>query len=390
MSAPIAVVTGMIASYNVGGVLWDYGQYALGLEQLGFDVYYLEDTGWEAYDPRVGDYGPDYSYGVDFLSRELALLSPTLGERWHVRAMDGTTFGIAPEDLLAVVQDADVFLNVSGAALVRQEYVPSRRKILVDTDPGWNHFRNYRLWDLEEKHWYGTAGWRAHDQFFTYAERIGRPGCRIPDMGIDWTPTRPPVVLDAWHAQPPGRAWTTVMTWDNFRQPIEHEGATYGTKELEFAKVESLPARVSTPLELAVGGNEPPQERWRELGWSVVDSVSVSRTAGDYRDYVQRSRGEFSVAKNVYVATASGWFSCRSCCYLASGLPVVVQDTGFSDVIPTGDGVLAFATVEEAASALTRVEADYDHHCQSARDVAASQFRADLVLDQLLDRAGVG
>jgi hypothetical protein len=389
MSRPAAVVTGMIASYNVGGVLWDYGQYALGLERLGFDVYYLEDTGWEAYDPRVGLYGPDYTYGIEFLGRELDALSPTLGARWHVRAMDGETFGIPSDDLVTIVQDADVFLNVSGAALVRQEYLPSRRKVLIDTDPGWNHFRNYRLWDLEAKHWYGTAGWRAHDHYFTYAERIGQPGCRIPDMGVQWSPTRPPVVLDCWSAEPPGDTWTTVMTWDNFRQPIEHDGETYGTKELEFVKVESLPLRVDARVEVAVGGNNPPLERWRDQGWSVVDSVAVSKTADDYRRYVQRSRGELSVAKNVYVSTRSGWFSCRSSCYLASGRPVVVQDTGFSDVIATGAGLLAFDDVDGAIACLNAVEKDYEHHRSAAREVASTQFAHDKVLDQLLGRAGV-
>ena len=386
---PIAVVTGMIATYNVGGVAWDYGQYALGLERLGFDVYYLEDTGWEAYDPRIGDYGSDYSYGVEFLRRELELLSPSLATRWHVRGMDGETHGMATDDLVAVVADAEVFLNVSGASLVRQEYVPSRRKVLIDTDPGWNHFRNYKLWDLEEKHWYGTAGWRAHDHFFTYAERIGQPGCRLPAMGLDWMTTRPPVVLDRWRSRGPGAAWTTVMTWDNFREPIEHEGELYGTKELEFGKIETLPSSIDIPLEVAVGGSLPPIDRWRDLGWSVRESASISRTADDYRAYIEASRGELSVAKNVYVATASGWFSCRSCCYLAAGRPVVVQDTGFSEIIPTGDGLLAFSTLDDARRALLAVEADYEHHQDAARRLAERYFRAETVLEHLLQRIGV-
>ena len=126
----------MIATYNVGGVVWDYGQYLLGLEALGFDVYYLEDTGWEAYDPRVGDYGRDYSYGVEFTRAELAWLSPSLAARWHVLDMEGQSHGMSRADLIEVVHEADVLLNVSGAALVRQEYVPSRRKVLIDTESG--------------------------------------------------------------------------------------------------------------------------------------------------------------------------------------------------------------------------------------------------------------
>jgi len=179
------------------------------------------------------------------------------------------------------------------------------------------------------------------------------------------------------------------MTWDNFRQPIEYEGKVYGTKELEFAKIEDLPRSTKASLEVAAGGNQPPLDRWRGLGWMVTDAVSVSRTAEVYRHYVQQSRGEFSVAKNVYVATASGWFSCRSACYLAAGRPVVVQDTGFSEVLPTGMGLLAFSTREDARRALEAVEADYEAHQDAARDLAREHLRAETVIQDLLDQIGM-
>ena len=385
-----AVVTGMIATYGVGGVVWDYGQYLLGLEQLGVEVYYLEDTGWEAFDPGKGLYSSDYTHGAAYLADAMAFLSPSLADRWHLQGMDGDCYGMSRAEAVAVVAEADLFLNVSGAALMRQEYLPSRRKVLIDTDPGWNHFRNYARWDAADSHWQGTAGWRAHDLYFTYAESMGHDGCTLPAMGLDWQPTRPPVVLDSWQREPIADAmWTTVMTWDNFREPIVHGERTYGTKEIEFAKVVDLPARVHARLEVAVGGEGPPVERWRGQGWNVLDSMTVTKTAADYRDYVQRSRGEFSVAKNVYVATGSGWFSCRSACYLAAGLPVVVQDTGFSRWIPSGDGLLAFTTCDEAASALERVEQDYEHHAAAAREVARSHLSSDCVLSSLLERAGL-
>ena len=229
----------------------------------------------------------------------------------------------------------------------------------------------------------------SHDWYFTYAERMGRAGCDIPAMGLDWKTTRPPVMLDRWQSEPPATTWTTVMTWDTFRQPIEHEGKIYGTKELEFPKVEALPGATDARLEVATGGNRAPVERWRSLGWSVVDSFSVSRDAQAYRRYIQQSRGEFSVAKNVYVATGSGWFSCRSACYLAAGRPVVVQDTGFSEILPTGLGLLAFQTFEEARLALESVEADYEMHQQAARSLARDHLRAETVIQHLLDQIGV-
>lgn len=383
------VVTGMIATYPVGGVAWDYGQYALGLERLGCNVYYLEDTGWESYDPTKGEYGPDYSYGVRFLARSLAELSPTLGKQWHVRSMGGKTYGIDAAHMAAVIANADLFLNVSGGTLLRDEYMACPRKVLIDSDPGWNHFVNFPKWDAEPG-WQDSGGYRAHDHFFTYAERIGKPDCLLPDMGIQWHPTRPCVVMDCWQPRPPADTWTTVMTWNNFRQPVEYQGRLYGTKEMEFPKVEALPTRLnSARFELAAGGSGAPIERWKVQGWNVVDSQTVSRTLDEYREYIERSRGEFSVAKNLYAATRSGWFSCRTVCYLAAGKPAVLQDTGFSDFIPTGSGLFVFNDLEEAIEAVSVIESDYDRHCAAAVEVAREQFDSRVVLGQMLETIGL-
>jgi hypothetical protein len=286
------------------------------------------------------------------------------------------------------VHSADVFINVSGGTLLRDAYLPCRRKVLIDTDPGWNHFRNYPRWDANPG-WYGSNGYRAHDFFFTYAERIGQPDCPLPNLGLSWQPTRPPVVMNCWETEPPGDKWTTVMTWKNFPETIAHDGVTYGTKEMEFGRVETLPSRIAGRFEIAVGGAAAPIDDWRALGWSVVDSQAVSRTAEDYRHYVQRSRGELSVAKNVYVATRCGWFSCRSVCYLAAGRPVVVQDTGYPGAIPTGDGLFAFTNLEEAIRGIEAVQADSRRHERSARQIAETYFAAPVVLGRLLAHIGL-
>jgi hypothetical protein len=383
-----AIVTGMITSYPVGGVVWDYGQYALGLERLGYEVFYLEDTGWQTYDPRKGEYGEDCSYAVEFLKTSLAQLSPTLAKRWRFCNLDGKTYGLDDKTFSEVLRDTDLFLNVSGGTLLRDEYLACKRKVLIDSDPGWNHFRNFPKWDANPN-WQGSHGFRAHDFFFTYAERIGKPNCVLPDFGLAWQPTRPLVVMDCWHAEPPGEKWTTVMTWKNFQETIQHNGVTYGTKEMEFGNVEQLPARVKAKLEIAVGGDSAPRERWRSLRWNVVESQNISRTAEEYRHYIQSSRGEFSVAKNVYAATRCGWFSCRSVCYLAAGLPVVVQDTGFSEFIPTGEGLFAFSNLDEAASGIEAVEKDYARHQRAARELARTKFASDVVLGDLLRRIGL-
>jgi hypothetical protein len=383
---PTAIVTGMIATYPVGGVLWDYGQYALGLERLGWDVYYLEDTGSQTYDPSRREYVDDPSYGLAFLRSSVAGLSASLNRRWHFRAMDGTTHGMPLGDFLDVARRADLFLNVSGSALLRDDYMPAACKVLIDTDPGWNQFVNYPRWDSGPG-WQGTRGFRAHDAFFSYAECYGRPDCALPSLGLPWKCTRPPVVSDCWMPEPPGDRWTTVMTWDNFRRPIEYDGKQYGTKEMEFPKIAQLPGQIDVPIEVAVGG-APPVNRWRAAGWHVVDSHEVSRTPEAYRRYVASSRGEISVAKNIYVAARTGWFSCRSACYLAAGRPVILQDTGFADVLPTGEGLLTFTTGAEALRALRAVEGEYAAHAAAARRFAHEWLDYRVVLPQMLADAG--
>jgi hypothetical protein len=384
-----AIVTGMIATYPVGGVAWDYGQYVVGLEQLGFEVHYLEDTGGQTYDPSKREYGDDCTYGVQFLRKSLAQLSPSLAERWHFRDALGNSFGLLPERLREVIASCDLFLNVSGGTLLRDEYMVSRNKVLIDTDPGWNHFVNYPRWDAQPG-WLNTHGYRAHDHFFTYAERLGSAGCLLPDMGLHWYSTRPPVVLDHWCPKGTGSKWTTVMTWNNFRQPVEYKGRVYGTKEMEFEKIESIPSRhPAAQFQLATGGSDAPTSQWRNFGWQVVDSQSVSQTIGDYRDYIQSSRGELSVAKNLYVATRSGWFSCRSACYLAAHRPVVVQDTGFSEVLPTGRGLLTFTDDQEAEEAVAAVESDYVSHSRAAREIAAEFLDSKRVIGCMLQHIGL-
>lgn len=384
----IAVVAGMIATFPVGGVVWDYGQYALGLERLGFEVHYVEDTDCPSYHPQLGVYVEDPAYSVEFLGRALGHLSPTLGQRWALRAVDGSRHGPAGDQLGDLIASADLFLNVSGGCVLRPEYLGCARKVLIDTDPGWNHFVVFPASEQRAAK-AGCPSFRAHDHFCTYTQRIGLPDCRIPTLGLPWHPTHPPVVMDQWGQRPPAQRWTTIMSWDNYRRPIVHDGFTYGSKEREFWAVADLPSRIPVPFEVAVGGVQPPIHQLQELGWGVRDPHEVSATAADYCEYISSSRAEFSVAKNLYVATRSGWFSCRSTCYLAAGRPVVLQDTGFSELIPTGRGLLTFNSVEEAMAAVTEVEDNYPAHQAAAREIAATYFSSGVVLTDLLDHVGL-
>lgn len=381
-----AVVCGYIGTFPVGGVVWDYGHYVLALEALGYEVFYLEDSGQPVSSPTG-----DVAEAVRFLDRSLRQLSPAMGDRWHLRDTEDRTYGMSRPALLDAVATADVFLNVSGAGLLRQEYLDTACAVYVDTDPGWNHFDRFPAVDAwaADHPASGLGTYRDHAQHFTYATNLGRPGCDLPDMGLNWHPTRPPVSTRFWSSRPPGRTWTTVMNWDNYERALQRGPRTYGAKEREFVRIENLPSRLDVPLEVAVDPQRAPVERWRQQGWRHVSAATVSRDAGSYRDYLASSRGELSVAKNVYVDTCSGWFSCRSTCYLASGRPVVVQDTGFGRDVPVGEGLLAFSDLDSAQAALETVEADYPHHAEAARSLAEDYFEGAQVLAELLNAAGV-
>ena len=213
----------------------------------------------------------------------------------------------------------------------------------------------------------------------------------MPSAGIAWKKTRMPVVPELWPARldeaGPASPWSTVMTWNVFKGKLEYRGAEYRGKAGEFAKIAGLPRRLGGAFRVAVGGTEAPLAELAAQGWTAEDGPTATLTPADYQDYLAASRGEVSVAKQVYVALRTGWFSTRSACYLAASRPVVVQDTGFAKLLPTGRGLHAFATEDEAAVAIAAVEADYDREAQAARDIALAHFDARQVLSRLIEDA---
>jgi hypothetical protein len=228
-----------------------------------------------------------------------------------------------------------------------------------------------------------------HDQHFTYAENIYGADCTAPRMDFKWKTTRMPVVMDLWESMareeaPPRAPWTTIMTWNAFKGKLIYKGIEYASKGAEFEKLMGLPLQVQAPLKVAVGGVSAPLDRLAEAGWEVADGPEATVTPARYQEFIGSSRGEISPAKHVYVAMRTGWFSCRSACYLAAARPVVVQDTGFSSLIPCGDGLLVFDTAEEAVDALRRVEKDYSHHAKAALAVAREHFDSAKVLGKMI------
>ena len=388
------VVSGLAGLYPLGGVAWDYLQYVIGLHRLGHDVVYHEDSQSWPYHPIERRVTSDGRYSAQLLDGYFERYAPELRERWHYVHLRETSYGMTREAFDVFARSADVFLNVSGACPIPEGLSPSCLTVFLDTDPGYNQIvlSERPAWSENVDLW--CAGVAAHDRHATYAEGIGTPSCAVPTVGYNWVTTRMPVVLDLWAplaqvAPPPGAPWTTVMTWNAFKGPLLYEGIEYRSKGAEFAKIAGLPARVSVPLRVAVGGKDAPRERLRKQGWGVEEGPEATLTPERYQAFIAGSRGEISTAKHVYVALRTGWFSSRSACYLAAGRPAVLQDTGFSAVLSTGEGLIAFSTADEAAAAIETIEADYARHSRAARALAEEQFRAETVLADLLDTLGL-
>lgn len=388
MTAPKGkiVVFGIAFWYPLAGVTYQFLHYLIGLRRLGYEAYYVEDSGRWVYDPRINDLSPDASGNV-------AAVAPVLeahgfAGRWAFRGHypGGRTYGLTADELLRLYGQADALLNVTAAQELREEHLQIPRRVYVESDP----------FPAQVLAAGGDAGTRrtlaAHDAHFSFGENLRNEDCLLPTAGIDWQPTRQPVVTDLWRngPAPPDAAYTTITTWHNKGKDIDWRGRTWHwTKDREFKKHLDLPRRTGVPFELALGADTEAERLLSDHGWRRTDSLRVSATPDGYRDYIQSSRGEWTVAREQYTRPRTGWFSDRSACYLAAGRPVVTEDTGFGKFLPTGEGLMEFSTTDEAARAIERIEADYEHHCRAAEDIAREYFEAEKVVGSLMERAGL-
>ena len=376
------VVAGYIVRCPLGGMAWHHLQYLLGLARLGHHVTFVEDSGdapWSCYDPSRGVTDEDPSYGLRFTDRIMRQLGLT---RWaYYDSHRDQWHGPAADVVARVRSGADVLLDLGLVNPPRPWTSEIPLALTVDTDPVFNQIRH--LSDPQRR-----ARADRYDAHFTFAERVGRPEAYLPRDGFDWRPTRQPVVLDAWPATPapPEAPFTTVMQWDSY-PALEHAGRRFGMKSDSFGPFFDLPQRTRVPLELALGSRDAPRAELEAAGWRLRNPLVPTADPWKYRRYLRHSRGEFSVAKHGYVVASTGWFSERSANYLASGRPVVAQDTGFTDVLPTSEGLLAFSTADEAAAALEDVSADLARHGRAAREIARECFDSGKVLTRLLEDA---
>ena len=384
------IVGGLVGQFPLGGVAWDYFHYCLGLHELGHDVYYYEDTWVWPFDPikRYPTDDPDYT--VRFLRDFFDTYAPEMSSKWHYVLLHDKGFGMTREAFSEVAKTADIFLNVSGACFFPDDLNPRCVKVFMDTDPGYNQIVMHErpAWSENVDRWVSQV--RSHDRHLTYAENIYGDDCIIPRLDFDWQPTRCIATLPPWskireQGPPPGAPFTTVMTWDYFRGKLIYQGQQYHGKPPEYDRFHDLPKRTNVPVALAIAGHKTPHEQIKQDGWRTIDAQTATITPESYIKFIGDSFGEWSIAKHVFVHTRSGWFSCRTACYLAAGRPAVVQDTGWSKFLPTGQGLFAFSTMDEAIEGLYRVMSDPVRHCEGAYDIAREYLAPDRVLPPMIE-----
>ncbi len=380
----------MVGQYPLGGVAWDYFHYVLGLAALGHDVYYHEDTWCWPLNPELGYPVEDPTFSANFIKRFFDQYAPHLADRWHYLFLHEKSFGLTREAFDAIAASADIFLNVSGACFFPDNLNPKCIRVFLDTDPGYNQIMLSEKfsWSENVDRWVSQV--RSHDRHLTYAENIWNDDCILPRVDLDWRPTRCVVTLPEWksvrEASPaPDAAFTTVMSWSYWKGKLLYKGVEYGAKAPEHEKFHDLPRRTDVPLTLAVAGHHQPTQQIIDDGWNLVEGWKLTLTSENYRQFISDSAGEWSVAKNCYVATRSGWFSCRTACYLAGGRPAVVQDTAWSKFVPSGAGLIAFETMDEAIAGLKEVAAHPKKHRAAAYEVAREFLAADRVLPPMID-----
>jgi hypothetical protein len=371
------LLSGMVAGDpHQGGASWAVLQYVAGLTRLGHEVLLVEPLAPAAGSDPLAEGSETLTYfeSLPLLQGRAALL------------LAGTerTAGLPYAELARFAAEADLLLNVSGMLRDERLLEPIPVRAFLDLDPGFN-----QVW-----HQTGTdMGLDLHTHFVTVGQAVGRPGCPIPDCGRSWIPTLPPVALDHWPVQqgaPRHDAFTSVGHWRSYGS-IEHGGIHYGQRAHSLRRLIDLPARTGSRFQPALGIHPDETADLRALGengWELLDPREVAADPGRYAEFVRGSKAELAVAKSGYVDSRSGWFSDRSACYLASGRPVVAQETGFADFLPTGEGLLAFATAAEAAEAVGTVERDLERHGAAARALAEEHLDAGKVLPRLLDRLG--
>lgn len=374
------IIGSYMVRYPLGGNLSWALQYLVGFKELGHDVYFVEKSAYpnSCYDPVKQILSDDCTYGVKVVSE--LLVHHGLGNKWCFVDADNAYHGLSKTMINDVFRRADLYIESGAHGSWEEESASAAMTVYIDVDPAYSHIRlNHALnHDIRLP---------VYDYYFTNGMNIGKEGNIVPTAGINWKYIFNPVNSNLFKRKsvPANAPYSTIMNWKSYDN-VEYNGVTYGQKDIEFEKFMSLPKLVNAPLEVAVSGlwNEK-EQILKRLGWRINSAQKVTLSLDTFRDYLVGCRGEFSVCKNVYTATCSGWFSDKSAAYLASGRPVVLQETGFSKYLPVGQGLFAVSTVDEAKDAIDNIESNYERHCNKAMEIASEYLDTSKVLKKFLN-----
>jgi len=380
------VLQHFVGQMPLAGIAWQAVHHLVGLEKLGYEAWYVEDHGANPYDPRISSVVTDCGYNVAYL-REVMERHGLAGRWAYWDAINDTYHGLSRERVHALFAEADGLINLCGSTRLDDHHLRCPVRIMIDTDPVYEQIK-YAKADPAAR-----AYVDAHTHFFTYGANLGTAECTVPLSGVAWQPTRPPVDLELWPAgkgEPP--CFTTIATWENVGKNIEFAGDTYlWSKHTNFLRFLDLPRhRPETCFRLAI--LPPPLDArgaLEECGWHLDDTRPISADLDAYQRFIAGSRGEFTVAKDIYVRPNSGWFSDRAVCYLAAGRPVVTMRTGFTTYCPAGEGLFAFDNHDEALAAVDAIAADYPRHSRAARELAREYFATERVIGPLMAQSGL-
>jgi hypothetical protein len=390
MKSKRIVVMGFMGSMPIAGVIWQHIHYIVGLQRLGHQVYYIEDSARLPYNPETFEVTNEFDYAasvLERLSREF-----NFREKWGFCARylkNFPTAGLSLTKIRQLYRDADAILNVCGTQEFNDDLLRSERILYVESDPAVEQIR------IDHGVKSTMQYLQRHHALFTFGENVGTKRFPVPTHGFKWLPTRQPVVTDLWQTRrrPGGAAvFTSVANWSTSgRKDITWRGEKYlWSKSREFLRFIAAPKKAGETFELATHiKHAPTRAKFEKNGWRLVSPLQLSIDYWLYRDYICCSKGEFTVAKDQYVRLNTGWFSDRSACYLAAGRPVIIQETGFSKHYGCGHGLLSFRSLREIVEAVKMINADYEKNSRAAREIAKEVFEAEKVIGSMLDRAGI-
>lgn len=380
------IVGSYMVRYPLGGNLSWALQYLTGLKDLGHDVYCVEKYVHEnsCYDPVMQQMSNDCSYGIKTVSQLLARFG--LAEKWCFVGHGEEYYGLTKNAISDLFNRADLFIENGSHGVWKEELENSKAiRAYIDVDPAFTQINWYHKLNAGKS-------LPEFDFYFTNGMNIGQPGNILPTLGIDWKYIFNPVNFQLFpRSEPsPESPYSTIMNWKSYIEDAKYKGVTYGHKDMEFEKFSDLPKHVEVPLEVAITSTPPGKEKeLLQLGWRVANAQEVTFTYDLFMDYISHCRGEFSVVKNMYAATCSGWLSDKSAAFMASGRPVVLQETGFSKYLPVGDGLFAVNNMIEAKEAIEKIESNYQWHADKAYELARENLDTDKVLRKFLNDTGI-